>query len=181
MAHRRTSIMRPVRHGSRSSGGRAAMSVDTRWLATTGARSSNQNALMAVRIRPLSGMVSVITTSKAEMRSDATMSNWPPPASYRSRTFPWCTRGNAGAFTPSRLHGVEGLEGGPGVPYRPAQVEHVVELLVGERHAVVLLEQRAEAHAVVPGPPGQVLHDAVGVIARHAAGDEGQQGRLGEH
>src|SRR3954469_6460630 len=103
------------------------MSVDTRWLATTGASSSNQNALMAVRIRPLSGMGSAITTSNAEMRSDATISNWPSPASYRSRTLPRWTSGNGAALTPSRLHGVEGIERGPVVAYGPGEVEHLVE------------------------------------------------------
>ncbi len=45
----------------------------------TSASRSNQNADMAVSTRPLSGMVSSITTSKAEIRSEVTIRrrSWP--------------------------------------------------------------------------------------------------------
>ena len=45
------------------------------------ASSSHQKAVMAVSTRPLSGMGSAITTSKALMRSEATISSRPSPAS----------------------------------------------------------------------------------------------------
>ena len=44
-------------------------------------RSSNQNALIAVSTRPLSGTGSAMTTSKALSRSEATISRSPSPAS----------------------------------------------------------------------------------------------------
>ncbi len=81
ISHRRTSIIRPVSAGSRADGGSAPTRVDTRWLDATSDSSSNQNALMAVRIRPLSGTGSAMTTSNALSRSDATMRRRPSPTS----------------------------------------------------------------------------------------------------
>jgi hypothetical protein len=45
------------------------------------ASSSSQKAVMAVSTRPLSGTGSSITTSKADIRSEATNSRRPSPAS----------------------------------------------------------------------------------------------------
>ena len=45
------------------------------------ASASAQKTVIAVRTRPLSGTGSSNTTSKAEMRSDATNSRWSGPAS----------------------------------------------------------------------------------------------------
>ncbi len=78
---RRTSIIRPANASSRASSGSEASSVDTRWFGATSASNSNQNALMAVSTRPLSGTGSAITTSKALSRSEATMSRRSAPAS----------------------------------------------------------------------------------------------------
>ncbi len=64
-----------------------------RWLGTTSFRRSNQNALIWFRIRPLSGIPFAITTSNAEMRSVATISN-SSPRSITSRTFPIRAGGN---------------------------------------------------------------------------------------
>ena len=44
-------------------------------------RCANQNAEVAVSTRPLSGMGSAMTTSKADMRSEVTMSSRSSPAS----------------------------------------------------------------------------------------------------
>ena len=74
----RTTMDRPARSGrSNPAGG----SSETRWLGARSVISSNQNAVMAVSTRPLSGIGSAITTSKAEMRSDVTNSRLPSPAS----------------------------------------------------------------------------------------------------
>ena len=74
---RRTSIPRPATPSmSRASAGKSAGSTLTRWLGATSAIWSSQNAVMAVSTRPLSGTGSGITTSKAEMRSEATISRW---------------------------------------------------------------------------------------------------------
>ncbi len=48
---------------------------------------------MAVSTRPFSGMGSSMITSKAEIRSDATINRRSSPASYNSRTLPDETRG----------------------------------------------------------------------------------------
>jgi len=53
--------------------------VDRRWLGATLASCPDQNAVMAVSTRPLSGMGSAMTTSKAEMRSEVTMANRSSP------------------------------------------------------------------------------------------------------
>ena len=80
---RRVSMTRPARSASSATfcadGGRSARSVERRWPGTTSASWSNQNADMAVSTRPLCGMGSSITTSKAEMRSLVTMSRRSSP------------------------------------------------------------------------------------------------------
>ena len=79
----RQSMMRPARSGSAAatSAGRSARSVDTRWLPATSPSCSNQKADMAVSTRPLSGIGSAMTTSKAEMRSEVTISRRSSPTS----------------------------------------------------------------------------------------------------
>ena len=57
------------------------MSALIRWLGARSESSSNQYAVMAVSTLPLSGMGSAMITSKAEMRSEATISSRPSPAS----------------------------------------------------------------------------------------------------
>ena len=82
MSARRTSIVRPALSGiALASDGKSSGSTDTRWFGAMSANSSSQNAVIAVSTRPLSGMGSAITTSKADMRSEATNSNCPSPAS----------------------------------------------------------------------------------------------------
>ena len=56
-------------------------SIDSWWLGTISAVWSNQNRESPVRTRPLSGIGVGMTTSKAEMRSEATRSRRPSPAS----------------------------------------------------------------------------------------------------
>ncbi len=81
MSALRHNMTRPASSGFCAPGGRSARSVEIRWLGATSASSSNQNADMAVSTRPLSGMGSFMTTSKAESRSDVTSSSRPSPAS----------------------------------------------------------------------------------------------------
>ena len=81
---RRTTMVRPVRSPCSppsAAGAEAAGSRLTRWLGATGDSSSSQKAVIAVSTRPLSGMGSAITTSKADMRSDATNRSRSSPAS----------------------------------------------------------------------------------------------------
>jgi hypothetical protein len=63
-------------------------SVSSRWLGIIDAVSANQNREIAVRTRPLSGTRVGRTTSKAEMRSEATRTTRPSFSRYRSRTLP---------------------------------------------------------------------------------------------
>jgi hypothetical protein len=70
---RRTTMARPASSPSST--------MRTRWLGAMSASRSSQKAVRAVRTRPLWGMGSSRTTSKAEMRSDVTMSRRPSPAS----------------------------------------------------------------------------------------------------
>jgi hypothetical protein len=58
-----------------------------RWLGTISSVRSNQNFESPVSTRPLSGIGVGRTTSKAEMRSEATISRRSPNP-YISRTFP---------------------------------------------------------------------------------------------
>ena len=48
----------------------------------------SQNSVSSVSTWPLPGMGSSRITSKAEMRSDATISNLSSPTAYMSRTLP---------------------------------------------------------------------------------------------
>ena len=75
------SIDRPASSGTRAGSGSASRSVAMRWLPTTPAKCSNQNADIAVSTRPLLVMGSLRTTSNADMRSDVTMSRRSSPAS----------------------------------------------------------------------------------------------------
>ncbi len=52
-----------------------------RWLGAIDRKWSNQKALIAVRMRPLSGTGSSITTSNALIRSEATITSEPSGAS----------------------------------------------------------------------------------------------------
>ncbi len=82
MSARRQSMTRPSASGSLSARpGTSWASVLTRWLPTTSAKWSNQNADMAVSTRPLWVMGSDMTTSNAEMRSDVTSNSRSSPAS----------------------------------------------------------------------------------------------------
>ena len=73
------SMTRPSQSSSRRSSGRSATSVEIRWLGATSASCSDQNSVIAVRTRPLSVMGSAMTTSKAEMRSEVTISSRSSP------------------------------------------------------------------------------------------------------
>jgi hypothetical protein len=73
------SMTRPSPSSSRSSSGTSEKSVEIKWLGATSASCSDQNAVMAVRTRPLWVMGSSITTSKAEMRSEVTISSRSSP------------------------------------------------------------------------------------------------------
>src|SRR5437016_4541025 len=63
-------------------------SVPRRWFATIAAVSRNQKRERPVSTLPLSGIGVGRTTSKAEMRSEATSSSRLSSRRYRSRTFP---------------------------------------------------------------------------------------------
>ncbi len=73
---RRTTIIRPA-HSS----GAPAYDSPIRWFGAMSPRWSNQKTLIAVRMRPLSGTGSCITTSNADIRSDATITSDPSGAS----------------------------------------------------------------------------------------------------
>ena len=77
----RTSMARPARSSPATPAGNSAGSTLTRWLGATSAVSSSQKAVMAVSTLPLWGILSAITTSKAEMRSEATNSSTSPSTS----------------------------------------------------------------------------------------------------
>ena len=83
MSARRTSIARPAMSESWASSspvsGIAAGSAVTRWLGAMSESTSSQCTVIAVSTLPLSGIGSARMTSNAEMRSDATMSNWSSP------------------------------------------------------------------------------------------------------
>ncbi len=81
-----TSIARPAREASPpgradARSGKSAGSALMRWLGARSDSSSSQAAVIAVSTRPLSGIGSSMITSNAEIRSEATMSNRPSPAS----------------------------------------------------------------------------------------------------
>ena len=81
-----TSIDRPARWSEPTGqagapSGKSAGSALIRWLGARSASSSSQCRVMAVSTRPLSGMGSAMITSKAEIRSEATISRRPSPAS----------------------------------------------------------------------------------------------------
>ena len=59
----------------------AALAMQMKWLGMLPAVMANQKAEMLERTTPFSGMAVGRTTSKAEMRSVATMSSRPPPRS----------------------------------------------------------------------------------------------------
>ena len=78
----RQSMMRPAR-ASRSaaeSPGTSAGSVEMRWWGVSSANRSNQNLEIWVSTTPLPGRPLAITTSKALMRSLATISKASPPS-----------------------------------------------------------------------------------------------------
>ena len=81
---------------------RAAISSGSAVTRLPGARSASswhQNTVMAVSTRPLSGMGSVITTSNAEIRSEATMSSRPVTGVVQlPHLAPVHHRGGAGAL-----------------------------------------------------------------------------------
>ena len=81
MSARRHSMNRPAIDSSCAAAGRSARSVEIKWFPTIPSNCWNQNADIAVSTRPLFGTGSAITTSKALMRSDATMSSRPSAAS----------------------------------------------------------------------------------------------------
>src|SRR5262245_9188702 len=72
------------------------------------------------------------TTSNAESRSEATISNRDPSTRYRSRTLPERRKVAASAGTdglPGGCDGVEALEDGADMSQRHGVVEHPIELL----------------------------------------------------
>ena len=76
-------MTRPARSGApRTAGGRSATSVEREVAPDHGrmsAKSSNQNAVIAVSTRPLLGIGSAMTTSNAESRSLVTISKRSSP------------------------------------------------------------------------------------------------------
>ena len=80
-------MKRPSSSSERNSAGRSRKAEEITWLAVTSLSLSNQNRLIWVRTRPLSGMPLGMTTSYALMRSVATITSR-SPRSYRSRTLP---------------------------------------------------------------------------------------------
>ena len=85
MSARRTSMARPDRSPSSPTPSTAPAISDgsevTIAFSTTSATSSHQNAVIAVRTRPFCGIGSANTTSKALIRSDATINSASVPAS----------------------------------------------------------------------------------------------------
>src|SRR5215471_14495119 len=113
---------------------------------------SNQNAESAVSTRPLSGIGVGMITSKALMRSDATI-NMVSPKLYISRTLPEASCSDDSASDMLDLHGVErAVEDQVDVPQEAVQVEHAVEGSRVEQRACVgvALEQPAERDLLVP-------------------------------
>ena len=59
-------------------------------------------------------------------------------------------------------------------------VEGLRQGVVAQRHVVVALHDVTEVTALLEGAKGRGLHDAIGVVTRHARIDERQQDRVGE-
>src|SRR5579871_5108477 len=97
------------------------------------------------------------------MRSEATISRR-SPSSYISRTLPRATSGRSSSAVTSRSlverDLVQARDDLGRVPCEGAGVEDLVE--VEARGARVGGEQLAQRRALRPGPPGQLLCDAVG-------------------
>ncbi|SKT76613.1 Uncharacterised protein [Mycobacteroides abscessus subsp. abscessus] len=85
MSRRRTSNARP----NTSSGMRGSSGGPARWFGTVS--SPKKNTLIAVRMRPLSGIGVSRTKSNAEIRSVATNSRCSSSTRYSSRTLPLAT------------------------------------------------------------------------------------------
>src|SRR6202035_2128281 len=118
-----------------------------------------------------------------------------PLRPYISRTFPLARRGRSamvvtwldatsaagGNRTPPPRRSGDLLQPGedlPGVADVVGVVEDLVE--VEPRPAVVGGEQVAQGYALVPCPLGQLLDEAVGLVAGGSCRDEGQEHPLGE-
>src|SRR5664279_3913198 len=140
------------------------------------------------------------------MRSLATISSGGDSAtsrsarSYISRTFPLAIRGRSasvvtcfdatngsGDRTTGSVDLVDPREHAVQAPDDLVRVAHVVvvgeDLVEVERqrtHALVAGQQVAQRGALVPRLLRQLLHDAVGVVAGHAAPHEREQDALGE-
>ena len=76
---RLTTIERPVTCAASAGETTDSGAMPVRWFGTTSASRSNQNSAMRFSTRPLSGMGSAMTTSKAESRSLVTISSLSSP------------------------------------------------------------------------------------------------------
>ncbi len=87
----RTSMVRPCQSlASANPGTNVSITAGSHETSAVGteANSLTQKCVSPVRTRPLLGMDSFITTSKALRRSEATIKRWSSPTRYRSRTLP---------------------------------------------------------------------------------------------
>ena len=191
---RRTSMARPASRGSlapapgssATSGTRAAISAGSAVTMVPGARSASsahQKAVMAVSTRPLSGMGSAKTTSKAQIRSEATISSSPSPGVVELADLAAMDerRRSHRAVRPGRSTS-ERVEEPPPVAQDTVEVECPVERCSVERHLGVVGQHLAE----VPAAPRQACRAsrwtiAVRLVAGRARRHQGQQHRLAEH
>src|SRR5439155_11693806 len=157
MVSRLTSIARPARSSVvRAAGGNSSCSIVIRWLGASSAVRSNQNTDSAVSTRPLSGMGVGMMTSKALIRSDATISIVSPKL-YISRTLPEASCRLASWSDTLHLQDVEGaLEDLVHVAQEAIEVEHPVERGGVEQGGGlgVRLQQAPERHLLTPGAKG---------------------------
>src|SRR5437764_11524656 len=147
MVRRLTSIARPTRSSVvRAAGGNSSCSIVIRWLGASSAVRSNQNTDSAVSIRPLSGMGVGMITSKALIRSDATISSVSPKL-YFSRTLPDASCRSASASDMLHLHRIQRpFEDRVDVAQEAVQVEDAIQRRpVQQRHRRAIgVQQRTE-------------------------------------
>ena len=145
-----------------------------RWLGPIDRKWSNQNALIAVRIRPLSGTGSSITTSNALIRSEATITSEPSASVVEVANLP---RIELGERHPTRSIASKTLPMLRSARSRPKASSSSVGV---ECHPHVSFEHGTKWLALGAGHRRVLLHDAVGLVASEAGSDEREQHGLAE-
>src|SRR5215203_4425607 len=144
---------------------------------------ANQNAERPVSTRPLSGISVGRTTSKVEMRSDATSSSRSPSSAYSSRTLPLPTCRVSGIDgLPLSDERVQALEDGVDVTDGCCEVEDGFDAVRPERvcDRIVGADEVAEVALLVPCAHRMRLHEPVRLVSRQARLDEREQQPVAE-